>query len=99
APTPQFMLISLRIGPLTTTIAEAELDDDERADISEAASASTTGKYSGLQPAITALTATFSTVHSHQPRLAVICMRPTTLSGLWLVPASICATRSSVGRT
>ncbi len=70
-----------------------------RADKPDAASARITGKYSGRAPAITAFTATFSTVYSHWPRLAVACMRPTISSGLWLVCASIAATRSSVGST
>src|SRR5262245_56716537 len=96
---PQFMPISLRIGPLHTTIDEAELDVLLRAERLDAASARMTGKYSGRAPAITAFTAAFSTVHSHWPRLAVACMRPTTSSGAWLVWASIAATRSSVGST
>src|SRR6187402_749839 len=96
---PQFIPISLRIGPLTTTIAADELEVEPRADTPDAASARITGKYSGLAPDITAFTATFSTVYSHRPRLAVGCIRPTTLSGAWLVCASISATRSSVGST
>src|SRR6202140_5638745 len=99
APTPQFMPISWRIGPLTTTIIAEELELDERAESSEAASARITGKYSGRAPAITAFTATFSTVYSHDPRFGVGCMRPTTLSAGWLVAASIAATRSCVGST
>ena len=63
-----------------------------------AACARITGRYSGLAPAITALTATFSTVSSQNSRNAVGRSRPTTLSGGWLVPLSIAATRSSVGR-
>ena len=47
---PEFMSISWRIGPLTTTIAEAELDVEPRADTCEAASARMTGKYSGRAP-------------------------------------------------
>src|SRR5262245_16658149 len=99
APMPQFMPISLRIGPLTTAIDEAELEVDERADSSDEAIARITGRYSGRAPAITAFTATCSTVSVHWPRLAVACMRPTILSGLWLVPRSMAATRSSVGST
>jgi len=64
-----------------------------------AASARMTGKYSGSAPAITALTATFSTVYSQDSRKLPARMRPTTLSGGWLVPLSIAATRSSVGST
>ena len=70
-----------------------------RAETSDAASARMTGKYSGLAPAITAFTATFSTVYSQAARNSVGCMWPTISSGLWLVCASIASTRSSVGRT
>mgnify|MGYP003342025118 CR=1 FL=1 len=48
--------------------------------------ASTTGKYSGRAPAITALTATFSTVNSHGRRNWFERRWPTTSSGLWLLP-------------
>ena len=87
----------------------------------DSAMASTTGKYSGLQPAITALTATCSTVAvrymgmncttspfflreplgdvAHAPRILMSRWRVITSSGLWLVPLSIFATRSSVGMT
>src|SRR5262249_61958298 len=81
---PAFILISCRIGPLTTTIAAAELEVEPRADTCEAASARITGKYSGRAPAMTAFTATFSTVYSHATRNSVGCMRPTTSSGLRL---------------
>src|SRR5712691_1590828 len=87
------MPISWRIGPLTTTIAAEELVVLPRADTCEAASARITGKYSGLAPAITAFTATFSTVYSHATRNSVGCMRPTISSGAWLVWASMSATR------
>ena len=63
-----------------------------------AARAKITGKYSGLAPAITALTATFSTVYAHASRVEVGRICPTTSSGRRLVPASIAATRSCVGR-
>jgi hypothetical protein len=99
APVPQFILISLRTGPFTTTIAEEELDVDPRALTSEAASARMTGKYSGRAPAITAFTATLSTVYSQWPRNSVACMWPTTSSGLRLVAPSMAATRFSVGKT
>ena len=62
APTPQFIPSSWRIGPLTTTSEAIELVLLPRALIPDAASASTMGKYSGSAPAMTALTATFSTV-------------------------------------
>ncbi len=93
------MLISWRIGPFTTTIAEEELEVEPRALTCEAASARITGKYSGLAPAITAFTATFSTVYSQAPRNSVACIWPTTSSGLRLVAASMAATRFSVGKT
>src|SRR5580698_4031403 len=99
APTPQFMLISWRIGPLTTTIIADELELDERAESSEAASARTTGKYSGRAPAITAFTATCSTVNSQAARNSTGCRWPTILSGGWLVALSIASTRSRVGNT
>ena len=57
--------------------------------------ASTTGRYSGRHPAITALTATFSTVHSTRSGGTTA----TTSSGARVVPASIRSTRSSVGGT
>ena len=96
---PQFIPISLRIGPLTTTIAADELEVEPRADTSDAAIARITGKYSGFAPAMTAFTATFSTVYSQATRNSVGCMRPTISSGLRLVAANIAATRFSVGRT
>src|SRR6185436_5230095 len=97
APMPDDMPISLRIGPLTTPITANDVVLDERAVCPVAMSARTTGRYSGLQPAITALTATFSTVISQNSRNAAGRRRATTLSGGWLVPLSIAATRSSVG--
>ena len=98
-PMPESMPISLRIGPFTTDIVANELVLLERAVCPLAAIARITGKYSGRAPAITALTATFSTVNSQASRNAVGRRRPTTLSGDWLVPVSMRATRSSVGRT
>src|SRR3712207_4743688 len=68
APIPAFMPISWRIGPFTTAIAAAELVVLPRALAPEAAIARITGKYSGFAPAITALTATFSTVYSQYSR-------------------------------
>src|SRR5258707_13085249 len=58
-----------------------------------------TGKYSGLAPAMTAFTATCSTVYSHATRNLTGCRWPTIPSAAWLVCASISATRFSVGRT
>src|SRR5215467_7139181 len=99
APMPAFMPIWWRIGPFTTTIAADELEVEPRADTCEAASARITGKYSGRAPAITAFTATFSTVYSQATRNSVGCICPATSSGLRLVCASMAATRFSVGRT
>ena len=57
---------------------------------------STTGRYSGLQPAITALIATFSTVQGTRSGGAIA----TTSSGRARgVPSSIASTRASVGGT
>ncbi len=56
---------------------------------------STIGMYSGLQPAITALIATFSTVHGAM----LGGMLPTISSGLRSVPANMRRMRSSVGGT
>src|SRR6185437_17101027 len=86
------------IGPLTTATLAIDVVLDDRAETPLAASARITGKCSGLAPAITAFTATFSMVYSQNSRKLAGRIRPTTSSGLWLVPASIAATRSSVGR-
>ena len=77
----------------------SELVELPRALTPVAARARMTGKYSGRAPAMTAFTATFSTVYSQDSRKWVGRMRPTTSSGLRRVPASIAATRSSVGST
>ena len=94
---PEFIPISLRIGPLTTAIVANELVLLDRALMPLAASARITGKSCGRAPAMTAFTATFSTVNSQNSRNAVGRSRPTTLSGGWLVPLSIASTRASVG--
>src|SRR5215208_8319587 len=96
---PEFIAISLRIGPLTTVIVANELVLLDLAEMPLDASARITGKYSGRAPAIAALTATFSTVNSQYSRKAVGRSRPITLSGGWLVPLSIASTRASVGST
>ena len=90
-------------------VADRAVDDDHRGHRAGRAaaraarrsppSARITGKYSGSAPAITALTATFSTVYSQCSRNWFERMWPTTSSGLRLVCASISATRFSVGRT
>ena len=64
-----------------------------------AAIARIAGKYSGRAPAITALTATFSTSYAQYSRKLVGRIRPMISSGAWLVFFSIASTRSSVGRT
>src|SRR6516165_5031237 len=91
------MPISWRIGPLITAILVIEVVLLDLAVDSLAASARITGKYSGRAPAITAFTATFSTVYSQNSRNEVGRILPTTSSGEWLVPLSIAATRASVG--
>jgi len=93
------MPISWRIGPLTTAMLVIEVVLLDLAVDPLAASASITGKYSGRAPAMTAFTATFSTVYSQNSRNEVGRIRPTISSGGWLVPFSIAATRSSVGST
>ncbi len=98
APTPSFMPSSRRIGPLTTEIDAQEVVLDERAEIPVAAMARGTGRYSGRQPAITALTATFSTSKAQASRNEVGRIWPTILSAAWEVPFSIASTRCSVGR-
>jgi hypothetical protein len=63
-PIPEFILICSRMGPFTTTILAAE-DVELRSEVAPVdAMARITGKYSGLAPAITALTATISTLYS-----------------------------------
>src|SRR5580658_917014 len=99
APTPAFMPISLRIGPFTTAIIADELDELLRAESSDAASARITGKYSGRAPAITAFTATCSTVYSQAARNSTGCRWPTISPGGWLVALSMASTRSRVGST
>jgi hypothetical protein len=63
APIPQFMPISLRMGPFTRSIASNGVVEGISDDCLVAAVASITGKYSGLAPAITAIIATCSTVY------------------------------------
>src|SRR4029453_8380447 len=76
-PMPEFMSISLRIGPFITEMVANEFVLLDRAVMPLEASARITGKYSGLAPAMTALTATFSTVNSQNSRRAVGRRRPT----------------------
>ncbi len=98
APTPSFIPSSCRIGPFTTEIDAQEVVLLERAEMPVADIASTTGRYSGRQPAITALTATFSTSKAQASRKDVGRIWPTILSAVWEVPFSICSTLCSVGR-
>src|SRR6266849_3782570 len=93
------MSISPRTGPLTTAIDAIALELLPRAVTPVAARARITGKYWGRAPAMTAFTATFSTVYSQCSRKCVERMWPTVSSGLRWVWESIAATRSSVGST
>ena len=99
--TPLFMPISAVMGPLTTRtgptpMVVARIPCMLNSSVQTASrAASTTGRYSGRQPAITELTATFSTVHS--TRFGGT--RATTSSAALDVPSSIRSTRASVGGT
>jgi hypothetical protein len=98
-PIPEFIPISSRIGPLTSATVANDVVELERPVMPLAIAARMTGRYSGRAPAMTALTATFSTVNSQNSRNAVGRRRPTTSSHPRLVPASIASTRSWVGST
>ena len=89
APVPAFIPISWRTGPFTTAIVAIALELLLRAVTPVAARARMTGKYSGRAPAITAFTATFSTVYSQCSRKCVERIRPTTSSGFRRVPSSM----------
>src|ERR1035441_4574148 len=92
------MLSLSRIGPLITAAETSELVELNSAEIPVDAIARMGGKFSGRAPAITALTAHCRTLYDHggnAPCAGVIL--PITSSGLWLLPASISSTRSSVG--
>ena len=65
APVPEFMPISLRIGPFTMIMFAIEVVELPKGAM--VAMARITGKYSGRAPAMTALTATFSTVRRRPP--------------------------------
>src|ERR1700734_1856118 len=86
-----------RMGPLITAAYANEFVELNSDGVPVDAIASTIGKYSGLHPAITAFTATCFTVYCHGA-YAPAAILPATSSGWWLVPFSIAATRSSVGR-
>ena len=68
APMPQCMPICWRTGPLTMAGAAQLVVLLWRAVMPLAAIARMTGRYSGRAPAITALTATFSTVYCQNSR-------------------------------
>lgn len=90
-----------RIGPLTTITGAVGMVVASRpctlkASVQAASTlASTTGRYSGVHPAITALIATFSTLHSTRSGGT----QATISSGLRVVPESMASTRSAVGGT
>ena len=82
-PTPQLNPSRARIGPLTTISGAGPLvlcqppPPAARSRMSASHAANTTGKYSGRQPAIAALIAASSTVHSR----STWTLRPMTSSG------------------
>ena len=98
---PLFMPMRPATGPLTTIIGPEKYVVASRPCMlnssvqAASTAASTTGRYSGRQPAMTALTATFSTVHSTRSGGTTV----TTSSGSRVVPSSIRSTRASVGGT
>ncbi len=98
---PEFIPIALRIGPFTistgpTGIVVASTPWMLNSSVHAASSAARiTGMYSGFAPAITALIATFSTVHSTRSGGTTATMS----SGARVVPWSIRSTRASVGAT
>jgi hypothetical protein len=99
APMPQFMLIWCRIGPLTTVITEAELEVLPRAVMPVDASARITGKVLG--PRAGHHRVDRHLFHRVFPQAAVGrgLHAAHHLVGRRLVPASIAATRASVGST
>ena len=98
---PMFISRRCRIGPFTTITGVAPQVVDMmpwmlNVSVQTASSAAiTTGRYSGLHPAITALTATFSTVTGARFGGTIA----TTSRGSRRVPVSIHITRSGVGGT
>ncbi len=84
--------ISVGVTPMVVANTPCML----KASVQTASSAvSTTGRYSGLQPAIAAFTATFSTLHSARFGGTTA----TISSAARVVPSSIDSTRASVGGT
>src|SRR5882724_10824896 len=100
-PAPELMSSAPRIGPFTITSgATASVVPDtpsrqNRSSQTASTAASTTGRYSGRQPAITALTAIFSTVA--RPKLGGI--SATSSSRERPEAATAAATRAAVGGT
>src|SRR5207237_6350568 len=100
-PAPQLMSSAVRIGPPTITSGDGAFvvaDTPWRSNASShtaSTAAITTGRYSGRQPAITALTATFSTVAP--PMFGGT--TATTSCAPRRVPPSMRTTRSGVGGT
>ena len=99
--TPEFMPMRRATGPFTTTMGPEKYVVQSRPCMANSGAsaasttARTTGMYSGLQPAITALIATFSTMHG----ALFGGMAPTTSCGSRVVPRSMRSTRTGVGGT
>ena len=97
---PEFIPMACVIGPFTITpgrpVGRRQQPWMLNSSVHAASTAaSTTGRYSGLQPAITALIATFSTVHSTRSGGTTA----TTSSGSRVVPSSMRSTASVGGTT
>jgi hypothetical protein len=98
---PEFMPMARRTGPFTTItgpegIVVASSPCMLNSSVQTASTAArTTGRNSGRQPAMTAFTATFSTVQGARSGGTTA----TTWSGARVVPSSMATTRSSVGGT
>ena len=99
--TPELTPTARAMGPLTMSTGPANMVVHRRpcmpnSSIKAASTAAnTSGMYSGLQPAITALMATFSTVHACSSGGT----EPNTSPGRRVVPASMRNTRCGVGGT
>src|ERR1044071_4793232 len=96
---PLFMPMRWAIGPLTTSTGPEKYVVHRRPCMlkrsvhAACTAASTTGRYSGKQPAMTALIATFSTVTGTRSGGTTA----TTSSGARLVPSRMRSTRAGVG--
>ena len=101
APRPMFMPARWRMGPFTTTAGAAPMVVAHtpcalNSSVQHASTAATTtGRWSGRQPAMTALMATFSTVAGARSGG----MTATVSWGSRAMPSSIRSTRSGVGGT